>query len=299
MIGYIYKTTNTVNGKIYVGQKKSDKFLKEQYLVSGKILQQAVEKYGKDCFTVCLLDTADTLEELGERERFWIKELKSQDPNIGYNITPGGIHVPLDKEANGFYGKHHSEETKQHLREMAKTRSPMSEETKEKIRQKHLGSHRSEETKQKMSSIQQGRQCYTDGTVIRYFFPDREEIPEGFYPGIPQAVKDKISSSGKGREVSEKTRQLLTEKNRTRWDSYSEEERELIRQHMRNAEKRCNGGGEYWKGKHRPTPPDDVRDKISKTMKNKIWVTDSEHAMMINKEDLDTYISQGYRRGRK
>lgn len=38
MYGYIYKTTNLINGKIYIGQKKSEKFLGINYLGSGKRL---------------------------------------------------------------------------------------------------------------------------------------------------------------------------------------------------------------------------------------------------------------------
>ena len=43
MYGYIYKTTNTVNNKIYIGQKKSEIFLKESYLGSGKYLKNAIK----------------------------------------------------------------------------------------------------------------------------------------------------------------------------------------------------------------------------------------------------------------
>ena len=180
MIGYIYKTTNTVNNKIYVGQRKSDVFLAEKYLGSGKILQQAIEKYGKDAFIVELIDIAETLEELGEKERFWIKELRSQDPEIGYNICPGGVHVPIEGEQNGFYGKHHTEETKKILRDKALKRPPMSQATRDKIAEKHRGSHRSEETRKKMGNIQRGRKAYTDGVVVKYFFPDKDIIPDGF-----------------------------------------------------------------------------------------------------------------------
>lgn len=41
----IYKTTNTVNGKIYVGQHKT-KRIEDGYLGSGKNIQKAIEKYG-------------------------------------------------------------------------------------------------------------------------------------------------------------------------------------------------------------------------------------------------------------
>ena len=44
---YIYKTTNVVNNKIYIGKHKS-KDLDNNYLGSGKILQLAVKKYGEE-----------------------------------------------------------------------------------------------------------------------------------------------------------------------------------------------------------------------------------------------------------
>lgn len=45
--GIIYKTTNLVNGKIYVGQTTRDD---ENYLGSGSVLLQAVKKYGRKKF---------------------------------------------------------------------------------------------------------------------------------------------------------------------------------------------------------------------------------------------------------
>ena len=52
MYGYIYKTTNLLNSKIYVGQKKSNIFLEEKYLGSGVRLNSAIKSYGKENFTV-------------------------------------------------------------------------------------------------------------------------------------------------------------------------------------------------------------------------------------------------------
>lgn len=90
MYGYIYKTINCVNGKIYVGQKKSSTFLGEQYLGSGVRLRSAIQHYGIDKFKVELLDIADNKEQLDHKETFWISELNSQSPDIGYNIANGG-----------------------------------------------------------------------------------------------------------------------------------------------------------------------------------------------------------------
>lgn len=92
MFGYIYKTTNLINGKIYVGKHKWSKegCLDENYLGSGTYLARAIDKYGKENFICEILDTANSLDELNERERFYIKELDAMNQSIGYNLTRGG-----------------------------------------------------------------------------------------------------------------------------------------------------------------------------------------------------------------
>jgi len=56
MFGYIYETTNLINGKTYIG-KKQGKFDKTYY-GSGMILQQALKKYGRKNFEVVVLSTS-------------------------------------------------------------------------------------------------------------------------------------------------------------------------------------------------------------------------------------------------
>lgn len=90
MFGYIYKTTNKINGKIYVGQKQSEVFLAEKYLGSGVILQNAIHKYGKHNFITELIEECNSQEELNEREVFWINYFDSKNLAVGYNIAPGG-----------------------------------------------------------------------------------------------------------------------------------------------------------------------------------------------------------------
>ena len=90
MYGYIYKTTNTINGKIYIGQKKSPEFLGVQYLGSGKILKSAVNKYGVEAFIVEVIEWCDSKQSLDIREKYWISYYKSFDNSIGYNIAKGG-----------------------------------------------------------------------------------------------------------------------------------------------------------------------------------------------------------------
>jgi len=83
----IYKTTNLINGKIYVGQ---DVHNNPKYLGSGKLLGKAIRKYGIENFTKQILEECLDSTELDKREIFWIKELRAQDLDIGYNLAPGG-----------------------------------------------------------------------------------------------------------------------------------------------------------------------------------------------------------------
>ena len=76
MYGYIYKTTNLINGKIYIGQKKSKTFVKT-YLGSGTIIQRAIKKYGVENFDVVLIEKCFSKEELCEREIFHIAKEES------------------------------------------------------------------------------------------------------------------------------------------------------------------------------------------------------------------------------
>ena len=81
----IYKTTNLINGKIYIGK---DKYNNPNYFGSGKILKQAILKYGKENFKKEILEVCDDETIWKEREKYWIKELNSII--IGYNIAKGG-----------------------------------------------------------------------------------------------------------------------------------------------------------------------------------------------------------------
>lgn len=91
MFGYIYKTTNILNNMIYIGKHKWDSLeLDSTYLGSGIYLKRAIEKYGKENFTCEILDYAETLQELNDKEKLYIEKFNSMNSNIGYNLTRGG-----------------------------------------------------------------------------------------------------------------------------------------------------------------------------------------------------------------
>lgn len=133
MYGYIYKTINLLNHKIYIGQHKADHF-DSKYLGSGKYLKNAFSKYGKENFKCELIDdTASDATELNELEIYYIKFYDSRNPEIGYNIHIGG-NVQSGSN-NPMYGKHYK-------------KSP---EAIEKIRNAHLGKTLSIETRNQIS----------------------------------------------------------------------------------------------------------------------------------------------------
>ena len=88
--GYIYKITNRLNGKIYIGKHKYSKYeLDENYTASGTYINRSIKKYGIENFIKELVDSAQTLEELNEKEIYYIEKFNSRRPN-GYNLTSGG-----------------------------------------------------------------------------------------------------------------------------------------------------------------------------------------------------------------
>lgn len=92
MIG-IYKITNKLNGKIYVGQSNNiERRFQEhcspsRYLSSNIPVDFAIHKYGKENFTLDVLEEC-SLPLLNERETYWIKQLDAIKK--GYNCNEGG-----------------------------------------------------------------------------------------------------------------------------------------------------------------------------------------------------------------
>ena len=66
----IYKMVNTHNGKIYIGQsvRDVDVRMKEHFHHSTIVVDKAVQKYGVDAFEIEVIDRADTIHELNEKE---------------------------------------------------------------------------------------------------------------------------------------------------------------------------------------------------------------------------------------
>jgi|JI10StandDraft_1071094.scaffolds.fasta_scaffold32593_2 group I intron endonuclease len=96
MTGIIYKVTNKSNSKIYIGQtiQKFEERKRGHISAIGKRKKEthfsrALQKHGLDNFVWEVIEEVE-IENLSEREIYWIKYFKSYDKNLGYNRTFGG-----------------------------------------------------------------------------------------------------------------------------------------------------------------------------------------------------------------
>ena len=123
---YIYKITNLINGKIYIGQ--TTRTLQQRWIEHCKpsstncvLLHNAIQKYGKENFIIEKIDMACDLEELNKKEIYWINYYDSANSDKGYNLSLGGgvmnisdvtrvkMSISHMGDKNNFYGKHHTE----------------------------------------------------------------------------------------------------------------------------------------------------------------------------------------------
>ena len=163
--GYIYKTTNLINNMFYIGQHKFDK--KKNYIGSGKYLNRAINKYGRNNFKLEIIAYTDDKEETNILEIYNIKEHRNKfGKEMMYNLTDGG---------EGCEGYKHSSESLNKMR--GKKRS---EEAKKRMSKSHKGKHLSEAVKENLRLLWKGEN-------------NPSKIPE---------VRKKISTTLTGRKLS-------------------------------------------------------------------------------------------------
>ena len=143
-MGFVYKITNRVTDKFYVGstcnfkRRMSEHFGKlRRNTHHSKEMQEDYNTYGRDSFYVEVLEEGENTV-LRDREQYYIDKFNPVEN--GYNQSTSAyannVPHPMYGENNPFYGKHHTEETKAKLRNNGKM---------------HIGTKHSEETKKKMS----------------------------------------------------------------------------------------------------------------------------------------------------
>lgn len=199
-MGSIYKITNAVNDKSYIGQTIHDaeKTRIRRHLNGhsrgSELVKRAIEKYGKDAFTYEILYDGIIPEFLDDLEIEAIKKFNTIAPN-GYNLTTGGGSSSP------------SEETR---RKISKTltgrkQGPHSEEHRRKIGLAHKGKKIAPETRRKLSKARIGKPSWNKGK------PRSEEtcrkISEARrgkkYGPLSEEHRQKISLANKGKVRTE------------------------------------------------------------------------------------------------
>ena len=170
----IYKITNILNGKFYIGSSKNlvKRFYEHKLFLRNNThtnthLQNAWNKYGEENFKFEIIEVLEYEEDLLRVEQYYLDFLEPYNSEIGYNIAidsqacmTGRTHAKetcsyLSERQignkNHFYGRKHSEETKQLMRK------PKSEEHKRKISNSNKGKQKTEEQKRKNSEAHKGK----------------------------------------------------------------------------------------------------------------------------------------------
>ena len=154
--GYIYKITNLLNNKIYIGQVYN-KSIKDRFIRHCKsakpdakcYLARAIYKYGKENFSVEQVEECYSVNELNMREKYWIKYYNSTDKDLGYNLTDGG-------EGGNTY--------------LCKSSKEMST-IKSKISKANSGKNNGNSTQLKIKSVKSGAEYYfnTLAEALQFF----------------------------------------------------------------------------------------------------------------------------------
>lgn len=111
----LYKTTNLINGKIYIGVHKTED-INDPYMGSGKRLLQAIEKYGAANFEKTILEYFDDAENMYAREKEIVnEEFLCREDVYNLKAGEGGFDWINDSGIGGFKGRIHSEETKKKI----------------------------------------------------------------------------------------------------------------------------------------------------------------------------------------
>lgn len=186
----VYKITNNINLKVYIGQSINiiNRWKDHVHALNRgdsrcTLLQRAWNKYKEENFSFEILELC-TEDKLDEVEIKYIEMYDALNPEKGYNIEPGGNK-----------NKH------------------LSEETKQKLRESHLGKTMSEESRRKMSKAQSGK---GNGMYGRHHTEEAKkkmsEAKKG-KPGHPCSdyAKERARQANLGKIVSEETRKKLSE----------------------------------------------------------------------------------------
>jgi group I intron endonuclease len=184
----VYKITNIVNGKVYIGQTVRTLKARWAQHCSKKgclLIYNAIKKYGKDSFTIEQIHLANSLNELNQKETEYIKIFNSLYPN-GYNLNTGGGNKKWSQKSKGKMSKSHMGKklTESHKEAIRRSVKKVFTENPERLKNSHKalkdwnnqnrlkgyhpkrGKRLSEESKKRISEAKKGSKNPMFGKTI-------------------------------------------------------------------------------------------------------------------------------------
>lgn len=195
-VRYIYKITNIVNNKVYIGQTKNKNERKHQHFCelrnnkhANKHFQNSFNKYGEDNFIYEIIEQCN-ISNVDNRERYWIRHFSSLNMKYGYNIEEGGCQT---KNLSHF------------------TRSKISKKAKERFRNPEERRLASERAKKRFQNPQQ-REWLSTINKGRVHNDDFRKKISTIHKGRkrPQTTKDAISKALSGCAKTEEHRRNIS-----------------------------------------------------------------------------------------
>jgi group I intron endonuclease len=198
MMHYLYRITNQLNNKVYIGQAVDPSRRWTDHKWNAKqenpiqYISRAMGKYGVENFIFEVIATCRTQEDANETETILIQQYNSRDKQFGYNIKPGGNNAPHAEETkekmrqatiqqiiekgHPAAGRIVTEEERE-LHRKARLEKPIeyTSELRKKMSESHIGIKDSEETKKRKSEsakeawekrIDYSRKCEAPGCDV-------------------------------------------------------------------------------------------------------------------------------------
>ena len=209
----IYKTTNLVNGKQYIGRDSRNN---PNYLGSGHLLKLAIRKYGKENFKKEVIEECSSFEQMVEREEYWLNYYDAGNNETFYNMHnkgTGAEHTDEWKEKmskmasgvnNPFYGKSHSTETRSRMSKSRKG-TQWSDEYKKnmslsmKSSEKYLMYAENRRGKPRPEHSKKMKELYASGKIIPHNLGK---------PNSPE-TRAKISAKNRGKVIPSEVRKKM------------------------------------------------------------------------------------------
>jgi group I intron endonuclease len=194
-MGYIYKITNTVTNKCYIGEtildtpeKRWNGHIQTLKRNAGcPALKDAMKKYGVDKFKFEVLIICFD-EDVDKYEREYIKKYNSMVPN-GYNILPGG------KCGGGFKGKKHSEESIKKMVEGVKKFREANPDHFETYRERHQATMKNVDTSSAVKNSEKFKKAKEEGRIGGRAHKDGK-LSEETKKKISESVKKYFQENG-------------------------------------------------------------------------------------------------------